>query len=329
MVVTLGDMAPQVEKQLNEINPLMTRHILREPKARNTAAAVAMAAVYVQDKFGDDAVMWVLPADHHISDEKAMAVAFDEAMKAAQADYLVTFGIEPTRAETGYGYIETGARLGIENGTACAVTQFIEKPSRDKAQALIDARNNLWNSGMFLFRAESVLRNFHRYAVDILNIIQQAKSEIILTASISGDVYARVPELPFDKAIMEKSDRVAVVPCNIGWSDIGSWESLWEITAKDDRGNVVQGDGITEGCNNIFIRGGDKLVVCVDIDDVVVVDAGDAIVIMKKSASDQLKTVVSTLKKQNRIEVKQPASVVKQASSQQENVIDYKEAVGV
>ena len=297
VTVTLAAQKKSVVGQLSQIDKNLSRHVLGEPMARNTAAAVAYAASYVAQKFGSDAMMWILSADHYMGDEQALAKAYEAALVAAEQGYLVTFGINPTRPETGYGYIKLAK--GDAKSPYQRVESFVEKPDRATAEAYLADGSYLWNSGMFLFRAETVLMSFQQFASDILSGVRKSMNDLGPTP----DLYGVIPEQPFDKAIMEKSDRVAVVPCDPQWSDIGSWESLWEISPKDARGNVVDGRVALAEADNCMIMAKERLVAVAGVRDFVVIETADAILVGDRTNSDHLKTIVKALKSQNAPEV--------------------------
>ena len=289
VVVTLGAMADQIAEQLSAIG-IPESHILKEPAARNTAAAVAFAAAYVSRTFGDDALMWVLPSDHHIGDENALSRSFSQACPAARDGKLLTFGITPTRPDTGYGYI----RAASGGGEVLAVEQFVEKPDLATATQYLASGQYLWNSGMFLFTAGHVLAEFERLSPSILAAVKAATQAA--PTEPSREDYVRIESQPFDKAIMEKSASVAVVPSNPAWSDIGSWESLWELRDKDEAGNVTSGRVTVSNARDCLIQSKDKLVAVAGLDNIVVVETDDAILIMKKSDNDSMKDMVKRLK---------------------------------
>lgn len=307
VTVTLGSLKREVIGQLNEVDPSLTQHVLGEPLAKNTAGAVAYAAQYIWQTFGADTVMWVLPAEHHIADEKALAASFQEALKATEADNLVTFGITPNRPETGYGYIKLGPKA--ENGGYYAVERFVEKPDAATARSYVDSGDYLWNSGMFLFQTGTVLENFRWHSSEILEIIQAAmKGNPGSLRNISAEQYARLPSLPFDVAIMEKSTRIAVVPSDPAWSDIGSWTSLWEVLDKDENGNSVSGRVRLHDSHNCLVQAQDRLVACAGLNDMIVVETPDSILITSKTHTDSMKILVTELKKANAVEVSESTS---------------------
>lgn len=220
VAVTLASMAQEARTQLALIDPDLTRHIIAEPEARNTAAAIALAALYVRRHFGDKSLMLVLPSDHHIADETNFKAALMAAVPVASSGMLVTFGIKPTRPETGYGYIRTGDTSPFTG--VLRVKQFTEKPERDVARRYINSGNYLWNSGMFLFSAEAGIERFSTHIPETLGLVEK-----VFTGA--PDFYKSVKRQSFDTAILEKADNVAVVPCDIEWTDIGSWRGLLNV----------------------------------------------------------------------------------------------------
>jgi mannose-1-phosphate guanylyltransferase/mannose-1-phosphate guanylyltransferase/mannose-6-phosphate isomerase len=304
VTVTLGAFADDVAEQLAAVDPGAAKHILREPAARDTAAAVAFAAAYVENTFGPDTVMWVLPADHHIGDEEALAYAFREAYQAACDGHLVTFGIRPTRPETGYGYIRLGDAKKAD--LVYKASAFVEKPNLETAQTYLDAGNYLWNSGMFLFETGALLTEYARHAAVIMEQVKAAMESADSPRAACPDQYLGVVKTPFDKAIMERSAHVAVVPCDPAWSDIGSWESLWEIRHKDTDGNVLHGNAAAQNARNCLIQSDTHFVAVAGLEDVVVIGTGDALLVTRRSGSDDLKALVQTLKTEGRPEVMLP-----------------------
>lgn len=300
VVVTVKSQQEKVKEQLAELDPSAQSTVLCEPCPRNTAAAIAFAAKYVVREFGKDALLWILPADHHIDDEQALSQAYALGLQAAQQGYLVTFGIQPTRPETGYGYILQGGPL-IENAVY-KIQEFVEKPDPDTARAYLEAGDYLWNSGMFLFRADTALSQFGQHAPEILTGVAAAVTDEDYTQA-SPDLYAALPSEPFDKAIMEKSAQSAVVPCDPRWSDIGSWESLWEIKNKDENGNALEGHVACHNVKNSLIESKDRLIACAGIENIIVVDTGDAILIADRRDGDSIKALVNELKKSGAPEV--------------------------
>lgn len=314
VTVTLSAMKDQVAEQYNAINPALSKHILSEPMPRNTSAAIAFAANYVKKTFGPDALMWILAADHHMSNIKALREALLTAIESALSDNLVTFGIKPSRAETGYGYIKTGAEQAVSG--ALSVTEFVEKPSHETAVAYIASGDYLWNSGMFLFKTDTVLNSYKKHDPRTLELIEKSMSVAAYRQTIPSNVYIAITAQPFDTAIMEKETQLSVVPCDPKWSDIGSWESLWEVSHKDEDGNVIEGYAYLTQTSDCLVKSNKTLIACAGVKNLVIVETEDAILIADKSNGNAIKELVSQLRKDG---VKQafhnPGAVV-------DNVID-------
>lgn len=269
-----------------------------EPFGRNTAPAVAIAAHAVQQQYGDDGLMLVLAADHLIQDQSAFNDAVAQAVALAQDDYLVTFGLVPTAPETGFGYIQQGAPLGA----GFRVQRFVEKPDQATAVSYLASGDFLWNSGMFCFKAGRFLAELAQHAPQIATAVtacwagmQAPKNPDVL--EIPADLFATVPDLSVDYAVMERSDRVAVVPGDFGWSDIGSWNAVRDLVAPDAAGNRVVGEAILVDSHNTFVQGSDRLVAAVGTQDLMVVDTPDALLILNPDKAQDVKQVVSRLKK--------------------------------
>lgn len=298
VTITLGAFAEDVRKQLSELNSDYTRNIISEPDARNTAAAIAYGAIYTAKNFGEDTIMWVLPSDHHMGDLENLKKAFDNALLAAEDDYLVTFGIRPSRPETGYGYIKTGAKM--EGNESYIIDQFVEKPDKATAQEYLNSRAYFWNSGMFLFKVSAVLSQFEKFAPDILKTAKDALEHSKDGVTPDTEIYGTIEKTPFDIAIMEKTDRAAVVPCDPDWSDIGSWESLWDIRPKDGDGNSISGDALTVSTTNSLIQNnGKRLITTAGLDHIAVVDTGDTLLVVDLRKSQDIKLLVEKLKDTN------------------------------
>lgn len=271
--------------QLEELG--RKEEFLLEPVGRNTAPAIALACMALRS---EDIVM-VSPSDHLITDEKAYAAVVKIAQKYADEGYLVTFGIKPNYPETGYGYIEADGH---------DVTSFKEKPDFETAERYIEKGNYYWNSGIFCFKVSTFLSELQTYSPDIYAACKKAfsvSSEDGLTR-IKMDDMLNIPEDSIDYAVMEKSQKVKVVPADIGWNDIGSFDALYDELKKDDNGNTVS-NTITINAHNNMIFSYGKKVALVDVDDLIVIDTSDAILISKKGSSQKVKEVVKKLKEQN------------------------------
>jgi len=292
IIVTNIDHAEPTRRLLLDAGYTETRLIL-EPVGRNTAPAVAVAALEVQQGGGD--LMLVLPADHTITDLPAFAEALDAATQTADAGYLVTFGITPSSAETGYGYIKLGETIA---GRASRVAEFKEKPDESTAASYLASGQYLWNSGMFMFTASLYLQELGIHAPDIA----AASLEAYETATRSGSTislgtaaFEASRSESIDYAVMELTQRAAVIPTDPGWSDVGSWRSLWEIADRSQDGNVVTGDVTTHNVTNSYIRGDRRLIAAVGLDNTVIVDTPDALLVAGMDATQDVNAIVARL----------------------------------
>lgn len=277
--------------------------ILLEPVGRNTAPAIAVAAIAAQQN-GEDPVLLVLPADHVIQNTPAFHAGIEVARKAAEAGSMVTFGIKPTAPEVGYGYIKAAA--ASSNAGALTLERFVEKPNRSTAEQYVASGEYFWNSGMFMFRASVYLAELEKFAPEMVSACRaavaggQADLDFI---RLDKNAFAACPEDSIDYAVMEKTDKAVVVPLDAGWSDVGSWSALWEIGAKDENGNVTKGDVLTVNAKNSYVHAADgRLIAVVGLDDVVVVETSDAILVAHKDKVQDVKKVVEQLKAENRSE---------------------------
>lgn len=275
--------------------------ILLEPFGRNTAPAITLAALQSM-KDGDDPLLLVLAADHLIEDLTAYHDAIAVAAELALQDRLVTFGIVPTHAETGYGYVEQGARL--ENG-GFEVTRFVEKPDLATATNYLESGRYLWNSGMFLFRASRYLREIQQHAPEVhetcFTAFESAARDMDFTR-IAGEVFVKCPDISVDYAVMEHAKGVCVVPLDAGWNDIGSWSALWETAPKDEQGNVAKGDTLLVQSKGSYVHASHRLVATVGIENLIVVETKDAVLVADKRQVQSVKQVVDRLKAVGRSE---------------------------
>jgi mannose-1-phosphate guanylyltransferase / mannose-6-phosphate isomerase len=286
--------------------------LLLEPVGRNTAPAVALAALWAQAKFGADVVLVVLAADHLIDQQAGFndAVA-DAAALARREGRLVLFGIEPSGPDTGYGYIEYGAQ--IAGSRAHRVARFVEKPSIDKATEYLRAGNFVWNSGMFCFTGAAVLAALEQHAPQVLQAAQRVAQ--LSPMSSSGQVlfdaaaFGELPDISIDYAVMEKAANVAVIPCAFGWSDIGSWKAVAETRETDEAGNSTEGDAILVNARGTYVRAENRLVAAVGVEDLVVIDTPDAVLVAHKDSSQQVKDIVAKLKRDGHITAKEHLTV--------------------
>lgn len=297
LTVTNRELLFKTEDDFREVNErqLATSFIL-EPFGRNTAAAVAAAALHVSATHGNDALLLVLAADHLISDQPAFAQAVASAVALASEGKLVTFGIHPDAPETGYGYIEA---------EGSQVLRFVEKPSLEVARDYVASGRFFWNSGMFCFSAGSLLREMEVHCPEVLSTVRacmeasrQVQGKGVSQLELERELFARVPDISIDYAVMEKSANVAVVPCDIGWSDIGSWTAMGDLGEPDVAGNTVEGEVLLHDASNCYIRSEDRLVGVVGVDNLVIVDTADALLVADKSRAQDVKHLYATLKKQ-------------------------------
>ena len=291
-----------VAEQLHSINSAPAG-ILLEPVARNTAPAVALAAFSALES-DPDALLLVLPADHCMADITAFQAGVDKAREAAEAGYLVTFGILPEAAETGYGYIERGEALASVAG-AFGIQRFVEKPDKTTAERYLADENFTWNSGMFLFRADQFLAELKQHAPAIHSACEQAYTNAYRDLDftrIEEQAFTACPSDSIDYAVMEKTTKGAMVPLNAGWNDVGSWGAIWDISNKDANGNVVVGDALVQDSSNSLVYSDSRLVTTLGLSDTVVVETADAVLVADKSRVQDVKSLVLALKQQSRDE---------------------------
>ncbi|MEX6233660.1 mannose-1-phosphate guanylyltransferase/mannose-6-phosphate isomerase [Providencia hangzhouensis] len=278
--------------------------IILEPIGRNTAPAIALAAIRAIQA-GDDPLLLVLAADHVIQDNESFAEVIEQAVEAAEQGNLITFGIIPTSPETGYGYIKKGDYV---NNHTFTVERFVEKPDLTTAESYLTSKKYLWNSGMFLFKASCYLNELEKHCPEIFKICEQAilnsKNDLDFIR-IQPDIFSSCPDNSIDYAVMEKASNVQVVPMDAGWSDVGSFSSLWEVSPKDAKSNVIIGDVLTESTTNSYIYSQNKLVSTVGIDNLVIVETKDAVLVANKNNVQDVKSIVSQLKNAGRPECEQ------------------------
>ena len=284
-----------------KLGELQSCAFMLEPTGRNTAPAVAMAARYVVEKYGRDALMLILAADHLVQDQEGFAAAVARAAELANRGKLVTFGIVPTSPDTGFGYIEAGDKIGDGR----VALRFVEKPDAVKAAEYVAAGNYLWNSGMFCFKAGVILDEMGRHAPDVMAATEacwtslQAGKSSGLMLEIPAETFGAMPDISIDYAVMERSSNVAVVPSSFGWSDIGSWGAVRDLVAPDQDSNRAVGDAIFVDSRNTYVQSQDRLVAAVGVDDLMIVDTPDALLVAHPDRAQDVKQVVARLKKQN------------------------------
>ena len=275
--------------------------VILEPVGRNTAPAIALAALQAVSR-GEDDMLLVLAADHLIADAAAFRDTVSRALPLAEAGRLVTFGIVPGKAETGYGYIQKGAALDTGG---FVVERFVEKPDYGTAQSYLESGDYLWNSGMFLFKASRYLEELERFRPDILEACRTAlesSAKDLHFTRVDRGAFSACPEESVDYAVMEKTSSAAVVPMDAGWSDIGSWSALWEVSSKDASGNAFSGDVIQQNSSGCLVRADHRLVATVGVEDLVVVETKDAVLVAHKDRVQDVKKVVSQIETDGRHE---------------------------
>lgn len=269
-----------------------------EPVGRNTAPAAAAAALAA----GRAALLLILPSDHIIADTSALFRAIGIAAEFAASGHLVTFGVVPDRPETGYGYIRKGAEVGL----AFHIDRFVEKPDAETAETYLEQGDYLWNSGMFLFRADAYLEALERHAPEMAKALAatiNASSVQENVLRLDPDAFAACPSDSIDYAVMERADNGIVVPLDAGWSDVGSWDALWELSEKDADGNSTSGDVMLEGAKRSIVRGKDRLVVVMGLEDAIVIETDDAVLVATKERAQDVKKIVDRLRAAGRPEV--------------------------
>ena len=318
LTVTNKELVFKIQDEYLEVRDVnVSTHFILEPSGRNTAPAMASAALLAAEQYGDDVVMLVLPADHLIADEKAFRESVLRAAELARMQRLVTFGIEPTLPEIGYGYIEVDMLSPLFSSgsadvpTGYDIVRFVEKPNLNTAEQYIESGNYLWNSGMFCFTAGCLLTSMAQVCPDILqktrecwdasHKTQKKTSHFVALDGVSFDA---VPSISFDYAVMEpmstqEKNRVAVVPSALGWSDVGSWSTLGDLVEADSRGNRVVGESLLKDTDNCYVYSNTRLIGTVGLNNLIIVDTPDAILVADRSAVQDVKHIYDSLKAQN------------------------------
>lgn len=280
-----------VAEQLRQIDEVGS--IILEPASRNTAPAIALAAMSIPE--GEDPLLLVLPADHIIRDDEVFCKAVSEALPIAESGKLVTFGIQPHEPNTGYGYIKKGK--SFENGFT--VEEFVEKPCKRKSEAFLKSGNYLWNSGIFVFKASRYLEELNKYHPEIFKACNLATKSCLSDSDFlrfDEASFLKCPNFSVDQAVMEKTDAAIVIPFDVGWSDIGSWSSLWDNEDKDPNGNVILGDVLLHDVTDSYARTDGKLIAIVGVSELVVVSTKDAVMVANKHKVTDAKIIVNKLK---------------------------------
>ena len=295
--------------------------IILEPVGRNTAPAVALAALKAvgskeessansqqpTENSGDEPVLLVLAADHVIEDENAFHEAIEAALPAARDGKLVTFGIVPKHPETGYGYIKALNHKGTKAQSVFGVDEFVEKPDLETAKEYLESGDYFWNSGMFMFKASRYLEELKAFRPDILEACEKAMAvehPDLDFVRLDEQAFKACPDDSIDYAVMEKTADAVMVPLDAGWSDVGSWSSLWDISSQDEQGNAIQGDVILHDTRNTYVRSEKKLIATVGVDNLVITESDDAILVSSKDRVQDVKKIVERLKQENRSEAR-------------------------
>ena len=296
MIICSDDHRFMVAEQLRELD-IDAESIILEPIGRNTAPALTIAALTSDP----EALLLILPSDHVISNKQAFHEALSVAQPLAEAGKIVTFGIVPTHAETGFGYIEAN----MSSNNSHPISRFVEKPNADTAQQYIEAGNFFWNSGMFLFKASTLIEEMREFRPDILNACEQAleqSSHDMDFTRLESTSFDQCPSESIDYAVMEKTDHGVVVPLDAGWSDLGSWTSLWETAEKDADNNVIRGDVLQKNSTNCYIHSEHRLVTTLGMDKAIVVETADAVMVAHPDHVQDVKSLVDQLKENSRSE---------------------------
>ncbi len=280
-----------VKMQLKELTP--APQVLAEPVSKNTAPAIALAVKYLMQKTGNDPIILVVPSDQLIENTEKFAATVKKGEKLAQDGYIVTFGIEPSYPETGYGYINTSENLN----NFYKVKNFVEKPDYKTAQSYLKAKTYFWNSGIFMFKASVILKEIQKLAPQISEISD--KIDFTKSDNIPFLDFDEMPNISIDYAVMEKSDNIALIKLESDWNDLGSWGSIYDVSPKDKNNNVFIGHVLDEGSKNSFVYASSKLVATIGLEDTVIVETEDAILACRKDRTQDVKKIYETLKKQN------------------------------
>jgi len=301
-VVTAASQADVIRLDLHR-QGLTNVHLWLEPEGKNTAPAVGLAARLMGDEAGAD-IMAVFPADHYIRDTAAFHQALEQGAALAQAGFLVTFGIIPTRPDTGYGYIKAGEPLAAGGLKAAA---FIEKPELSRARAFLQKGGYYWNSGIFLFRRDVFLENLARHLPDLHQGLESVGPGV--SPESLAEAYRRFPSISLDHGLMEKADNVAVVPADMGWSDVGTWSALHELCPADASGNVILGRALDVDSRDSLIFTQDRLVATIGLKDMIVVDTADATLVCPRERVQEVKDLVAELNRHNHVESREHLTV--------------------
>ncbi len=282
--VTNTKHAANVKMQLDKKSP-----VLAEPVSKNTAPAIAVSVKYLVEKTNSDPIVLVMPSDLQINDDEKFQDAVNNAVKFVQDGYIVTFGIRPSYAETGFGYIKTDGTFRVE--------KFIEKPDEKQAREYLQSGGYFWNSGIFMFKASVILEEIQKLAPEISNILN--RFDFASSESVPFTEFDKMPNISIDYAVMEKSDKIAMIELKSDWKDLGSWQSIYDVSKKDDNGNVFVGHVLDKDSKGSLVYASSKLVSTIGLEDTVIVETEDAILACKKDRAQEVKEIYETLKRQH------------------------------
>ncbi len=297
VIVVTGEITQ--EAVADALPALPRENILAEPTGRNTAPCIGWAAIHVRQR-SQDGILAVMPSDHLVADRSGFLDAVKTAVSAAENGVLTTFGVVPDRPETGFGYIETGKEISSE---LFAVERFVEKPDLETAKKYVARGNFLWNSGMFFFSQKRILEEIARQMPDLMAGLEKIDQAITAgnEKEVVTEVYPTLPSESIDYGIMEGAREITCVPVDFGWSDLGSWEAAYDLSTKDADSNALEAETISVDSAGCLVRAPkDKLIALVGVRDLVVVDAGDSLLVCKRDLAQDVKKVVTELKKQER-----------------------------
>ncbi len=301
-VVTNCEQTELVKKHLSQIP---VENVIAEPFGRNTAACIGLGAILLSDKYVTNETMLVLPADHYIGKpDKFLEIVSFAAKFARESENLITFGIKPTFPATGYGYIESGEKISIQKFPIFQVKRFKEKPDFETAKAFLHSGNFSWNSGMFLWRIDTILNAIKQYMPDLYHQLIKIKTLWLQNKTEEiKEIYQSLRSIPIDIGVMEKAKNATVLPINIDWNDIGSWQAVYDMIDKDKNGNFFEGHIINIHSNNNYVlsESKKKIIALSNVDNLVIVDTKDALLICKKEKSQNVKKIVELLNKKEEV----------------------------
>lgn len=303
-ILTTEKLAPDIQHHLSVLGKKAKGiRLMKEPVGRNTAPAIGLAAVHLT-KIDPEAIMLVMPSDHLIKDVKSFREGIKIALRGAEKEFLVTFGIKPSKPETGYGYMEVDEDKGDEGSPFMKLKRFVEKPDAEKATSYLKAGNYFWNSGIFVWKVSKILREIERYMPRLSQGLRAIEETIgsEKEREITGDVYSEFESVSIDYGVLEQSKDVLMLPASFDWSDIGSWSALDEVLESDSGGNILRGNVVSVDNENSILFGGDRIVAAVGLKEMVVVDTPDATLIASKDRAQEVRRVVDELRKNGREE---------------------------